>query len=180
MGKMNYRFVRIKSKLLGGNKEIISNYFRKKGCIIGEKCNIGSDISTSESYLIEIGTNVTISSEVLFITHDASVGKVFGKERISDLCGKITIGDNCFIGARCTILYGVELGNDTIVAAGSVVTKSFLQEKIIIGGNPAKIIGDWNSFKSKSESLGYSLDNKSFLEKKKEILDSEQKIMIQR
>lgn len=52
----------------------------------------------------------------------------------------VIIGDNCWLGANVTILPEVELGNHVIVAAGSVVTKSFSEDNIIIGGVPAKII----------------------------------------
>lgn len=50
------------------------------------------------------------------------------------------IGDYCWIGMNCMILPGVELGNNVVVAAGSVVTKSFPEGNCIIGGVPAKII----------------------------------------
>lgn len=52
----------------------------------------------------------------------------------------IIIGDNCWIAASVTILPGVVLGNHIVVAAGSVVTKSFIQDNIVIGGIPAAII----------------------------------------
>ena len=51
----------------------------------------------------------------------------------------VTIGDNCWIGGRSVICPGVTLGNNVVVAAGSVVTKSF-GDDVLIGGNPAKII----------------------------------------
>jgi acetyltransferase-like isoleucine patch superfamily enzyme len=52
----------------------------------------------------------------------------------------IKIGDNCWLGAGSIILPEVELGNHTVVAAGAVVTKSFLEGNQVIGGNPAKVI----------------------------------------
>ncbi len=52
----------------------------------------------------------------------------------------IVIEDNCWIGANAIILPSVELGAHTIVAAGSVVTKSFPDGNILIAGNPARII----------------------------------------
>ena len=58
-------------------------------------------------------------------------GKEFGKP--------VTIGDNCWIGGSATIVPGVTLGNNVVVAAGAVVTKSF-GDNVVIGGNPAKII----------------------------------------
>lgn len=51
----------------------------------------------------------------------------------------ITIGNNCWIGAKATILDGTIIGNGCIVAAGAVVTGHF-PDNVIIGGVPAKII----------------------------------------
>ncbi|WP_439256810.1 acyltransferase [Lonepinella sp. BR2271] len=52
----------------------------------------------------------------------------------------VIIGEECWIGMNSVILPGVELGNNTIVAAGAVVTKSFPQGNIVIAGVPAKVI----------------------------------------
>lgn len=48
-------------------------------------------------------------------------------------------------------MYGVSLANNIIVASGSVVCNSFDQERIIIGGNPARIIGTWDGFLEKNK-----------------------------
>lgn len=50
-------------------------------------------------------------------------------------------------------MYGVSLTNNIIVASGSVVCHSFSKSNIIIGGNPAHIIGTWDGLKSKSRGL---------------------------
>ena len=52
----------------------------------------------------------------------------------------VVIGENCWIGMNSMLLPGVHLGNSVIVGAGSVVTKSFDADNIIIAGNPAKVI----------------------------------------
>ena len=52
----------------------------------------------------------------------------------------IKIGKNCWIGANSSILPGVVLGNNTIVGANTVVTKSFKDGAVVIAGTPAKII----------------------------------------
>jgi acetyltransferase-like isoleucine patch superfamily enzyme len=52
----------------------------------------------------------------------------------------VEIGDGCWIGARSTIVKGVRLPHDTVVAAGSVVASSVEEPNTVIGGNPAKTI----------------------------------------
>lgn len=145
-----YKLVKFLSLFSRNRKEFMANYFRKKGIKIGDGCNITCNITSSEKFLIEIGNNVTISEDVLFLTHDASIGKIMGKENGSDLFGRIIVGDNCFIGARSVLLYGVTLPPNTIVAAGSVVTKSLETGGLIIGGNPARVISSTDRFLEKS------------------------------
>jgi len=157
MKQFRYYFAKLRQKLFRHNKEILNNFFRKNGVVIGKDCLICSNILTSDSYLIELKDNVVISIDVAFVTHDYSVKKVIPNK--ANLFGKIVIGNNCFIGERATLLYGVELADNIIVAAGSVVTKSFLQSNIIIGGNPARVIGDWDSFRKKSEPFALNKKN---------------------
>jgi acetyltransferase-like isoleucine patch superfamily enzyme len=52
----------------------------------------------------------------------------------------IHIGSYCWIGMNAVILPGVELGDRTIVGAGSIVTSSFPEGHCIIGGNPARLL----------------------------------------
>ena len=52
----------------------------------------------------------------------------------------IVIGSHVWIGSHVKILKGVHIGNNPVVAANSVVTKSFGEENILIAGNPAMII----------------------------------------
>ena len=144
--EIRYFVAKVKSKLFSSHSPMI-NYYRSKGITIGENCLICSNIVTSESFLISIGDNTTISTNVSLITHDYSAHILI--EGKSDLYGRIIIGSNCFVGANSTILYGVTLGNNIVVAAGSVVTKSFNEEGIIIAGNPARIIGNWDDYKKK-------------------------------
>lgn len=127
--------------------DIKLDWFRKQGVKIGENVRSFSELNAAEPYLLEIGNNVTISNGVSFTTHDYSISKVI--PNAVDLFGKIKIGDNCFIGQNSIILLGVELANNVIVGAGSVVTKSFLEEGTIIGGNPAKVIGNTKDFGEK-------------------------------
>lgn len=98
---------------------------------------------TTEPYLIRLGNNVTISGNVVFVTHDNSLSKV--SSEYVNLFGYITVGDNCFLGQNTTIMYGCTLANNIIVASGSVVCNSFPEENIIIAGNPARKVGTWET-----------------------------------
>lgn len=174
---IRYEFARICSYFSKDRRKYMSKYFRKMGMNIGENCNITSNIRTSEPYLVSIGDNVTISEDVLLLTHDASIGKIFGKEIFSDLVGEIKIGNNCFIGARVIILCGVSLADNTIVAAGSVVTSSVNDSKMVIGGVPAKVISNWECLKEKSKLYAFSLHNKKGNKAKKIILGAPEKLI---
>lgn len=142
--------------------------FLDGGVKIGKNCRINCNILTAESYMINIGDDVTIADHVSFITHDNSISKVLPDK--TDLFGKIVIGNNSFIGAHSVIMYGVTLPEKTIVAAGSVVTKSFSENEIIIGGNPAKIIGRWSQFGEKNREKAFKISGWTKDEKEKHLL----------
>ena len=150
--------VKIKCKIRaifrgGGNSSVIKEkYFRKKGICLGEGCCIYSDISTSESFLITIGNNVTISNDVQLLTHDNSIDRI--SPEVSDILGEIRIGDNCFIGAHAIILPGVTLEKEVVVGAGAVVTKSY-PDGSIVAGNPARLIGNSKDFVKKYKDVAF-------------------------
>lgn len=78
MNEIGYLIAKIKYKIKNGDKEVVNNYFRNAGIKIGENCTICCNIMSAEPYLIEIGNYVTISGNVVFVTHDNSVSKFFG------------------------------------------------------------------------------------------------------
>jgi acetyltransferase-like isoleucine patch superfamily enzyme len=85
---------------------------------------------------IYIGDNTIFAPGVKVIS--ANHNKEDYSKHIKDT-DPVSIGKNCWLGANSIILPGVQLGDNVIVGAGSVVTKSF-PGNVIIAGNPAKII----------------------------------------
>lgn len=148
--------------------------YRFYGANIGKNVRTFSPISSAETYLISVGDNVTISSGVKFITHDNSIIKFC--ENATDLVGKIKIGSNCFIGMNSILLPGIEIGSNSVVAAGSVVTKKF-PEGVIIGGNPAKIIGNVDDFIEKHEGKVFDFKGMSLQQRRIQIDKHPEKLM---
>jgi len=99
--------------------------------VIGYKCVLDGRNG------IYIGKNVNISSEVMIWTmqHD------YNEEGFGPVGGKVSIGDYAWLSTRCIILPGVTVGEGAVVAAGAVVTKD-VEPYTVVGGVPAKKIGD--------------------------------------
>ena len=85
---------------------------------------------------IEVGSNVIHAAGLKIISSNHELND-YTKHTVNP---PVIIGDNCWLGANVTILPGVRLARHVVVAAGSVVTKSVLEDDVIIAGVPAKII----------------------------------------
>lgn len=128
------------------NGEISTDYLIRHGMKVGKQFHRGAHcfIDPSHCFLITIGDNVTMSINVTVLAHDASTEKLIGYTKI----GQVNIGNNVFIGAGSIILPGVCIGDDSIIAAGSVVTKN-VEKGSVVGGNPAKKITTVEQYKNK-------------------------------
>jgi maltose O-acetyltransferase len=141
--KIIYGFVKKK-------KEMFLNDLVKKGLILGKDVNIIGDFSfdPSHCFLISIGDNCTICPNVRLIAHDASTKKIFGYTKI----GRIDIHENCFIGDSAIIMPGVTIGPNSIVGAGSVVTKD-VPPDTVAAGNPARVLFSVEQYISKIQNI---------------------------
>ena len=129
------------------------SYAKKIGVQINGKVTIyGSSYKmfSTEPFLVTLGDNVYISLDAIFICHDG--GTLPFRKDIPDLeiAGRITVGDNVFIGIRACILPGVTIGNNCIIGACALVTKD-VPDNSIVGGNPAKIIKNTDDYLIKAQ-----------------------------
>lgn len=105
---------------------------------IGDYSLVTAGVHIISASSITIGKNVMIASHS-YIT-DADWHDLYDRTSAPGATAPIELADNVWVGYGVKILKGVHLGENTIVAAGAVVTKSF-GKNLIIGGNPAKVIG---------------------------------------
>lgn len=91
---------------------------------------------------VKIGNNVMIAPHCVIASGNHDFKQTSGPMRFAGTLtnGPIVIEDNVWIGANCTILDGVKIGKEAVVAAGSVVNKD-VPEWAIVGGVPARVIG---------------------------------------
>lgn len=123
------------------SKVLPLSYAKYRGVVLGKDCRlIGTPNWGSEPYLIRIGDHTEISFDCVFITHDGATWVIRNQERYKYVLrfGGIKIGNNCFIGARSTILPGVTIGDNVIVGACSLVTKNIPSNEVW-GGGTSKI-----------------------------------------
>jgi maltose O-acetyltransferase len=128
----------------------------QRGMRIGKNVMItpGVKFDPPHSFLTSIGDNCIIAPDVRFLNHDASL---FGFDGFA-VIGKITILENCFIGAGSILLPNITIGPNSIVGAGAVVTRD-VPEDTIVAGNPAKPLKRVSEYREENRRM---LDEKAF------------------
>jgi len=109
-----------------------------KNIFIGNGTIINCNVTILDTNRVEIGDNVFIAPGVVI---SAATHPLDAKRRVSRYFQShpVTIKDCAWIGANATILTGVTIGKNAVVAAGAVVTKD-VPDNCLVGGIPAKII----------------------------------------
>ena len=112
-------------KLVSMGMKLGKNFIRLNGVIL----------DPSHCWLIEIGDNVTMAPRVHILCHDASTKAFLNYTKI----GRVTIGDNVFIGAESVVLPGVTIGNNVIIGSNSTVTHD-VPDGTVVAGSPARVL----------------------------------------
>ena len=103
---------------------------------IGDNTFINAGVGIAARQRVMIGANVKIGPRTSILDstyHQLDVNDDPSSSR------PVVIGNNVWIGTRCTILPGVTIGENSVVAAGSIVNKD-VPKNVLVAGIPAKII----------------------------------------
>lgn len=126
---------------------------------MGENCSVIPGTYVGDAKYIRLGNNVRLAGCLIF-THDGVVNMLGAAYNLKlDAVGKVDIGDNVFIGYGASVMRGVTIGNNCVVAAGSTVVKN-IPPNSVVGGVPAKRICSTDELvvrlKAETESLPWN------------------------
>lgn len=138
-------FIKLRVKKLGNKTGILMGLCIRTS---GKNIEIGNNVIINKKVsldgrggsLIRIGNNVDIGQETNIWTTEHDVHSDYH----TSTAGDVIIEDYVWIASRCTILPGVKIGKGAVVASNSVVTKD-IPPMAIVGGVPARIIGERKS-----------------------------------
>lgn len=117
----------------------LTGYHSRCQVTIGDNCVINREIYMDGRAGVHIGNNVNVSFQacLLSLHHDHN------DPGFSAIGAPVIVQDHAWIGARAVILPGVTVGEGAVVAAGAVVTRS-VPDYTVVGGVPARVIGERN------------------------------------
>lgn len=124
-------------KLISMGMKVGKNFKRLNGVIL----------DPGHCWLIEIGDNVTMAPRVHILCHDASTKQFLNYTKI----GRVTIGNNVFIGAESVVLPGVTIGDNVVIGANSTVTHNIPSNSVAVGC-PARVIGTLDAYLEKERT----------------------------
>lgn len=116
--------------------------FSPEKITVGNGLKLNSNVFLNGRSGITIGNDVTISYGAKLISTGYDLNKFFSSGKRVHMNDKpITIGNHCWICTDAIILPGVKItGEYVVVAAGAVVTKDITESKVVVAGNPARIV----------------------------------------
>jgi len=124
------------------HRVILSAIYPQSEIVIGNDTGMSGATICAAKY-VKIGKCCLLGANVTIVDYDFHSVKTEGRRyntKIEDVgCKPVIIKDNVWLGMNVIVLKGVTIGENSIVAAGSVVTKS-IPSNCIAGGNPAKIL----------------------------------------
>ncbi|MFD2307576.1 sugar O-acetyltransferase [Enterococcus termitis] len=107
---------------------------------LGEECYLNMGCQFIDDAKIKIGNKVAFGPSVTIATVGHPIHPEYRRLMYGD---PVTIEDNCWIGANTTICPGVTIGENSVIGAGSIVTKDIPANSVAVG-NPCKVLREIN------------------------------------
>lgn len=154
-----------------GFHELVQARTKDSKIKIGDNTILSNDIVLVAVKSIEIGENCLIGDRLTIYDCDGhEINPLFRNNSVGKI-SPVFIGDNVWIGSMVTILKGVSIGNNSIVAANSVVAHD-VPNNSIVAGNPAKVVKEIKGFDSEckemfKKNIECLINNGNFIEAKK-------------
>jgi acetyltransferase-like isoleucine patch superfamily enzyme len=109
---------------------------------VGDDCFFGPGLYVSAEQGLQVGNGVMLGPQVMILggDHDyRSIGVLMRFSQGGGRSGRIVIEDDVWIGGRCIILKGVQIGRGSVIGAGSIVTRT-IPPFSVAAGNPCRVI----------------------------------------
>ena len=142
-------------------------WMRKRGFQVGEGTIVFDpqhiEVDDTRPELIKIGKNVLLHKGTTIISHDYASRAFMNRDsEFIPSHGRITIGDNVWLGQNVTILKNVTIGDNVIIGYGSVVVRSIPSNSVAVG-SPAKVICSFDDYQRRrreqfvAEAIDYAI-----------------------
>ncbi|NDV61621.1 acetyltransferase [Puniceicoccales bacterium CK1056] len=113
-----------------------------ESCVVGSRVELGTGVILCPRVVltcdISIGANTAMNVSTA-MGHDASIGTDCQISSFCDITGYVKIGNEVFLGSRASIIPGKQVGDRSVIGAGSVVVAD-VPEKVTVFGNPARLL----------------------------------------
>lgn len=116
-----------------------AEFYAPERIVVGEHCTIGDSCFLDGRSGLTIGDSVNLGSHVTIYTREHDVNS----PDFAETGSPVVVGTHAWISSHSIVLPGVTIGEGAVVAAGAVVTRD-VPPFTIVGGNPAKVIGERN------------------------------------
>lgn len=144
-------------------RDLFGSVGKNPNVLPGFRCDNGRNIHVGDEFLanynvtildispVTMGDNVWIAPGTLITTINHPLSPL-GRRQHLGISSPITIGNDVWIGGNCTILPGVTIGNNVVVAAGAVVTGD-VPDNCVVGGIPAVKLRDIEDDTEETEAV---------------------------
>lgn len=117
-------------------------YCKNGDIVLKPRANISSNCTLFSSNRLTVGEGVMVGAYCYFLSggeYDHTDPTPFADQAGTETRGELTIGKNCWLGARVTVLDAASIGDHSVIGAGAVVTRPIPGDSLAVGV-PARVV----------------------------------------